>query len=282
MTTPFEALTIRLAAEHANDIRKALQDLVSVSRLVEDWYRQDFNSMSKQHAREWVKTHAAVHKNALNDALRYLYATGFVLGNASGMKHYAIAMGYKKAAPSGPSLVSASVIDWSDWKPGNAPASALVKPPRGLSKLLDSRRITVNDITDTSFDRLGTYLANTLTAGETVNRLTLTEAIAGAEDLMNNPARAQIIAETEMTRAVCVASRDLYETSGVEYVEWLVAEGCDDCQENADASPIPIDATFPSGDAEPPAHPNCMCDLAPYVVDTSNVAEGLDASFEGE
>jgi hypothetical protein len=198
------------------------------------------------------------------------------------MKHYAIAMGYKKAAPSGPSLVAASVVDWEKWKPLNKPAAALVNPPRGLSKLLDSRRIIVNGISDTSFDRLGTYLANTLEAGETVNRLTLVEAIAGAEDLMSNAARAQIIAETEMIRAVCVASRDLYETSGVEYVQWLVAEGCDDCKENADASPIPIDATFPSGDSEPPAHPNCLCDLAPYVVDTGNVAEGLDASFEGE
>jgi hypothetical protein len=47
-------------------------------------------------------------------------------------------------------------------------------------------------------------------------------------------------------------------------VEWLVAEGCDLCEENADASPIGIDEEFPSGDTEPPAHPNCMCALAPY------------------
>jgi hypothetical protein len=282
MTSPFEALTIRLAAEHANDVRKALQDSVSVSRLVEDWYRQDFNSMSSEEARQWVKTHAAVHKAALNDALRYLYATGFVLGHAYGMKQYANATGYKKAAPSGPSLVAASLYDWATWKPGNLPAAALVSPPRGLSKLLDSRHITVNNVTDTTMNRLGTYLAATLKAGTTVERISVTEAIKGAEDLMDDPARAQTIAETEMTRAVSVAARDLYETSNVEYVEWLVAEGCDDCQENADASPIPIDATFPSGDSEPPAHPNCMCALAPYVVDTRDVAEGLAASFEGE
>jgi len=57
----------------------------------------------------------------------------------------------------------------------------------------------------------------------------------------------------------------------VEQVEWLVAVGCEDCQDNADASPISIDDTFPSGDSEPPAHPNCMCSLAPYVVDTQGV-----------
>ena len=70
---------------------------------------------------------------------------------------------------------------------------------------------------------------------------------------------------SDLSRAVSVASRDLYEESNVEQVEWLVAEGCDICQENADASPIGIDETFPSGDSEPPAHPNCMCALAPYI-----------------
>jgi len=79
-----------------------------------------------------------------------------------------------------------------------------------------------------------------------------------------------------MSRAVSAASRELYADSGVEQVEWLVAEGCDDCQENADASPIGIDDTFPSGDTEPPAHPNCMCSLAPYVVITDSSQENVE------
>ena len=85
-----------------------------------------------------------------------------------------------------------------------------------------------------------------------------------------------------MSRATAVASRELYQDSGVELVEWLVAEPCDICQENADVSPIRIDETFPSGDTEPPAHPNCVCDIAPYVVDTRNIGEDALSFILGE
>lgn len=36
---------------------------------------------------------------------------------------------------------------------------------------------------------------------------------------------------------------------------------CEDCMENSEAGFIPEDEVFPSGDDEPPAHPNCDCDL---------------------
>jgi len=36
---------------------------------------------------------------------------------------------------------------------------------------------------------------------------------------------------------------------------------CPVCQENSDAGWIPVDEQFPSGDDEPPAHPNCDCDI---------------------
>lgn len=36
---------------------------------------------------------------------------------------------------------------------------------------------------------------------------------------------------------------------------------CPVCQENSDAGFIDIDDQFPSGDDEPPAHPNCGCEL---------------------
>lgn len=91
--------------------------------------------------------------------------------------------------------------------------------------------------------------------------------------MMSDSERALMIAQTEMSRAVSVANREMYQDSGVELVEWLVADPCDECQENADVSPIGIDETFPSGDTEPPAHPNCVCDLAPYMVDTKNIGE---------
>ena len=78
-----------------------------------------------------------------------------------------------------------------------------------------------------------------------------------------------------MRSAVVNASMDLYQDSGVEKVQWLVAEPCDLCMENFNQSPIGIDEEWING--EPPVHPNCMCDIAPYVVDT-----GLFANSESE
>ena len=48
--------------------------------------------------------------------------------------------------------------------------------------------------------------------------------------------------------------------SGATEKSW-VGGTCEACQENADAGWIDMDDTFPSGDDEPPAHPNCDCDI---------------------
>lgn|GEM_PF-105765 len=48
--------------------------------------------------------------------------------------------------------------------------------------------------------------------------------------------------------------------SGDTEKSW-VGGTCEVCQDNSDAGWIDMDDTFPSGDDEPPAHPNCDCDL---------------------
>jgi hypothetical protein len=48
--------------------------------------------------------------------------------------------------------------------------------------------------------------------------------------------------------------------------EWLLGDDpCEICQQNAEASPIPIDEDFPSGDDAPAAHPRCECALGPVI-----------------
>ncbi len=170
-----------------------------------------------------------------------------------------------------------SVINWDTWRAGNKPAALLLRPPRGLSDLLDRRNVTIQGVDRTTLDRLGTLLSRALAKGQTPKSVQ-----SEVEDLLGDSERALGIAQTEMSRAVAVASRELYQESGVELVEWLVADPCDLCQENADVSPIRIDETFPSGDTEPPAHPNCVCDIAPYVVDTRNIGEDALSFILGE
>ena len=258
MQWPAHGATVRIAARHADRIRKGFQKAFNADDIVERWFHSHIGSESTttQQARDWARMSITPDKKYLLDALKPLYADGWVLGTVSGQY---MLRGIEKAP-------SVGVVNWDTWTPGNQAASALVKPKGGLQNLLDRRGIVLDGITDTKLNRIGTVLGQALAAGITPKDVSIL-----VDQVINDPQQALVIAQTEMSRAVSVASRDLYETSGVEQVEWLVAVGCEDCQDNADASPIGIDEVFPSGDTEPPAHPNCMCALAPYMVDTSTL-----------
>jgi len=260
MQWPAHGATVRIAAKHADRIRKGFQKAFNADDIVERWFHSHIGSESTttQQARDWARTSITPDKKYLLDALKPLYADGWVLGTVSGQY---MLRGIEKAPKA-----DATVVDWETWKPGNQAAAALIKPKGGLQNLLDRRGIVLDGITDTKLNRIGTVLGQALAVG-----ITPKDVAVLVDQVINDPQQALVIAQTEMSRAVSVASRDLYETSGVEQVEWLVAIGCEDCQENADASPIGIDEVFPSGDTEPPAHPNCMCALAPYMVDTSTL-----------
>jgi hypothetical protein len=60
--------------------------------------------------------------------------------------------------------------------------------------------------------------------------------------------------------------------AGATEKSW-VGGTCDVCQENGDAGWIDMDDQFPSGDDEPPAHPNCV------LADTFVLATGITAQF---
>lgn len=266
---------VRLAARRSSLIRQALRQSVNISQVQEDWASAHPNAetMTTQQARQWAQTNIRVNSEPLMTALRTLYLDSYLLGEDIAMN--SIAKAKINKAPTKQQLQRAVGINWDNWKAGNRAASLLVSKPRGLSTLLDNRGVTIQGINRTTLDRIGTRLANALAEGLPPSEVDLSDFFDDAE-------RALAIAQTEMSRAVATASRQLYEESGVELVEWIVADPCDLCQENADVSPIPIDATFPSGDTEPPAHPNCVCDISPYVVDTRNIGEDALSFILGE
>ena len=253
MNFPEQKATVRLIAQEATRIRKAFKLAIDGDAIARSWAETHpaGGSVSPQTARDWVLAHAVTNKKPMQVALARLYADGYTFGTKVAKTRL---KGLKKDAS------VAVAIDWSNWKPGLPSAAALVKPRGGLQSLLDSRKITIaDDVIHTKLDRIGTALAKGLEQGFTPK-----ETAKMIDVIIDDPQQALIIAQTETSRAISVASRNAYEDAQVEMVEWLVAEGCEECQDNADASPIGIDDTFPSGDSEPPAHPNCMCALAPY------------------
>jgi len=267
---------VRLAARRASLIRQALRQSVNISQVQEDWASAQPNaeSMTTEQARQWARTNVRLDSEPLMTAFRTLYLESYLLGEDIAMN--SIAKAKINKAPTKQQLQRAVGINWDNWKAGNRAAALLVNKPRGLSTLLDNRGVTIQGINRTTLDRIGTRLANALAQGLPPSEVDLS-------DFFDDSERALAIAQTEMSRAVATASRQLYEESGVELVEWIVADPCDLCQENADVSPIRIDDTFPSGDTEPPAHPNCVCDISPYVVDTRDIGEdALSYILDGE
>jgi len=273
MHWPAHGTAVRLASRHADQIRKGFQKAFNADDIVGAWFQSHVGSTSTttQQARDWAKATITPNKKALLDALKPLYADGWVLGTTAAQEALAKKITKSVAVEEDKQQLTdvsfSTDIDWQTWTPGNQAAAALIKPKGALQGLLDRRGIVIDGISQTKIDRIGTVLGDALASGITPSKVSIM-----VDQVINDPQQALTIAQTEMSRAVSVASRNLYEDSGVTQVEWLVAEGCDDCQENADASPIGIDETFPTGDTEPPAHPNCMCSLAPYV-DTSTLGE---------
>lgn len=257
MKWPQQARVTQTIAKNATTIRKGFDEAFDAKAIVDAWFEShpDSASMSTQGGRDWALAHVHVKRKPVELALARTYANGWSLGQSVGKSR--ILSQINKG-------VSAQTVDWSTWTPGMEPAAALVRPPKGLKQLLDSRRITISDdVIHTKIDRIGTSLARGLEEGWSTDRTAKV-----INEVINDPQHALTIARTETTRAVSVATREQYEEAKVELVEWLVAEGCEDCQENADASPIGIDETFPSGDSEPPAHPNCLCAIAPVFDDS--------------
>lgn len=251
--------------------------MYSVDQILDAWFdihREDAEkqtTMTTQEARQWVLINAELkNTEILKNALGRLYADGWVLGTDIGLYKIARAVGVRKS-PSPKQLSNALAINWNKWTPGNKSAALLLKPPGALSAILQKRNVKIAGMGKTTLDRIGTKLADGLNAG-----LSRKQMAISLEDIIEDAERAVIIAGTEMSYAVVQSNLQVYEDSGVEMLEWLVADPCPLCEDNYNQSPISIGESWRQGD--PPVHPNCECDVAPYVVDTGQWVEvyGID------
>jgi len=260
---------IRVAARHAPSIRRAIRTSVNVKTIVDNWLNAHTGittTPSPLDGRHWAKVNVNVDSTGLSVALRKLYATGVILGQDLALNQIAKKIRIKKVTRK--ELVRAKTIDWANWRPGNRAAAQLISPKGSLRNLLDARNLTIQELNNTTIDRIGTILGRGLYEGATRDQMAK-DLQFEIDEMLDDPARSVIIAQTEMSRAVVESNLETYRETNVEYLEYLVADPCDDCSENLAASPIPIDGSWPNGN--PPVHPNCMCDVAPYIVNTENV-----------
>jgi 8-oxo-dGTP pyrophosphatase MutT (NUDIX family) len=86
--------------------------------------------------------------------------------------------------------------------------------------------------------------------------------------LGNNAARSELIARTEVGRAINSAAIQCYRDHGVTHKHLLTAPGaCDMCMDAADDGVIPLDAPFSSGGILGLSHPGDRCCPAPSWID---------------
>ena len=278
MKSPAKGAIVRIAAKNADKIRAAFAVAIDSEAIAQSFAETHpaGGEVTPQMARDWAQIHITVDKKPLVNVLRRLYAEGWVTGDLAA--RYTLAHLTRNKAVDAPAV---GVVNWDTWTPGNQAASALLSPKGGLQTLLDKAQITIDGVSNTKLDRIGTILSDALAQGVTPKQVSIM-----VDQVVNDPAQALMIAQTEMSRAVVQAELAQYQDSGVEMVEWLVADPCPECQENLDASPISIDEDWPNGDA--PVHPNCMCDIAPYIVDSlslsasAEITKSVPSKFEVE
>lgn len=208
-------------------------------------------------AKAWVKINVNLDNKALTKTLKKVYGSGWVFGSRDAKNKITAQVGF----------------DWTTWEAGREAAAVLVDAPRGLSTILNRTGKTIKSIDDTTLDRMGSALANGLAQG-----LGAEEISRAIDYIIDDPARSMVIARTETARALVEASAIEYREAGITEVQWIVGEPCDICAENANMI-MPLGEEFPSGDIQPPAHPNCVCDISPVVAfspDNQEASEDIE------
>lgn len=124
----------------------------------------------------------------------------------------------------------------------------------------DRSKYFAETINTTTADSLMSTLKEGTDAGESIDDLAarVSAVYTDAENY-----RTEMIARTEVSAASNFGSIEAYDQAGIEEIQWVVASPQDaDCLEN-DGAVVKIGDAFPSGDDQPPVHPNCVCATVP-------------------
>jgi SPP1 gp7 family putative phage head morphogenesis protein len=246
-------------------IAAAFRGAVNPRRLAEAWLALNPRSSARrktdrirdlnEQAERWLDKNAPDLAAAIEDTLGGIYTDGYLIGLIAAED----AAGVQAGITAG--------INWDTWKPGDPTAADLLRGPTGdgagLESLLTDAGVTIRSIAATRVKTLGRVLAEGAERGDSPT--TIAKAIEG---LLTDATRAEMIATTELCRAVSQASIRAYLANGIERVTWASAgDGrvCPICQTNAEAGPRRPGAQFPSGQTSPPGHPWCRCALVPVT-----------------
>lgn len=220
-----------------------MADAVDIEKLARDWLAAQGQKSLIGTAGRWLKGRAIDLLTPIGRVVKGAREDGWTIG-----RHAAADVAGKPDR-----------FDWKRWIPGRA--TPLSEQGAALRALLKDADVTIRSVAANRFDLLAQVLADGIERGDTVDELT--EAI---RPVLGSPEWARTVAVTETVRAINAAARKRYEELGVTKVAWQTAgdeHTCPVCLANEAAGAVKIDDRFPSGDAGPPGHPNCLCRLVP-------------------
>ena len=289
MSRGAQQASARVAAKNAVKIRAALKASVDGRRVYAQYMETNppvtkDRVLDRARARAWAMNNVSLDLSIYRKVLAKHYADMYVLGQSEAAESMAnraqkgpvaTISNKPKLNPKGQVIFDPSFsINWDNWEPGNAAAAALISKPGGLKQLLDKADVQSEGIAKYGYDLIGTTVADGIANGDTPTQIG--NAIA---DVISSPERALTIAITEGQRAKIEAQVDAYAANGVEQIEWTTNDPCPDCEQN-DGEIVNMGDEFPSGDIQPPAHPNCQCTVIPTMPDLSGTPNYADLTDE--
>lgn len=267
---PLEA-DARLAASNAVKVRAALQESINSNSLFEAYQatRPEPSgnlAQDRARARAWAIMNVRLNLEAFKLVLLRIWGTGWLLGDLAARE---VLVSARRAAQKSAMIEKKDTtppaigmtIDWDNWTPGDELTALLLRPPKGLQRLLSSQNISIKGMTDTTLNDIGNALGEAVALG-----LSARSAAKLIRQQVGSPSRALSIAITESNRAMNFAAMERYEAAGVAQWRWLTFDPCDKCAQNENQV-VAIGAPYPSGDVRPPAHPYCRCTVAPEIPD---------------
>lgn len=261
----------RLAAKNSVLFRAALRQSVNFEAAFYGYLATTPNTdiplpQQRARARAWAIINIRVNLESFKEVLLKTWAQAWVLGDLAAQEQVDLAREAKKADV-------ATTVDWSKWKPGDEAAALLLKPPKAFQRLIEQQGIAFKGFTETTLKDLGNAIGEAIELG-----LPAKTAAKRIANHVASPARALTIAITEQNRAISEATKQRYLQNGVQRMEWLVFDPCPDCAKNEGVI-VPINQPFPSGDTQPPAHPNCRCALAAVIPGVDDVDNAPGATI---
>ena len=206
-------------------------------------------------AAAWFEMNGPDLKAALKPLMTGLLTDAMAIGIVSAQAVTPAAAVAKAKAPKG-------LNPAASWKPGDALMSSGILGDAGLATAPDP-----GDAADA---------ASQLAAGaRTVAGRALVEGGESGDDAasaggnlfsgVTSKVAAAAAVLSQITAGIAQAAAHWYLKVGVQWIEWRTdgASACAVCQANADAGPVRLGESFPSGATSVPQHPNCRCITLP-------------------